>query len=117
MLSRHQNAGQNQNINIANRSFENVAKFGCLGKTVTDQNLIHEEIKSRLNSYTRNACYHSIQIFLSSRLLSTNIKIKTYKTTILSVVLYGCETLTVMEEYRLRVFENRVLRRMFGLRN
>jgi hypothetical protein len=52
---------------------------------------------------------------LSSRLLSRNVKIKIYKTTILPVVLYGCETwsLTLREEHRLRVFENRVLRRIF----
>jgi hypothetical protein len=53
---------------------------------------------------------------LSSRLLSRNVKIKIYKTIILLVVLYGCETLslTLREEHRLRVFENRVLRRIFG---
>jgi hypothetical protein len=53
---------------------------------------------------------------LSSRLLSRNIKTKIYKTIILPVVLYGCETwsLTLREEHRLRVFENRVLRRIFG---
>jgi hypothetical protein len=50
---------------------------------------------------------------LSSCLLSRNVKVKTYNTTILLVVLYGCETwsLTLREEHRLRVFENRVLRR------
>jgi hypothetical protein len=53
---------------------------------------------------------------LSSRLLSRNVKVKIYKTIILLVVLYGCETwyLTLREEHRLRVFENRVLRRIFG---
>jgi hypothetical protein len=53
---------------------------------------------------------------LSSRLLSKNIKIRIYKTTILPAVLYGCETWspTLREEHRLRVFENRVLRRIFG---
>jgi hypothetical protein len=51
-------------------------------------------------------------------LLSKNIKIRIYKTLILPVVLYGCETwsLTLREEHRLRVFENRVLRRIFGPR-
>jgi hypothetical protein len=55
---------------------------------------------------------------LSSRLLSENIKIRIYKTIILPVILYGCETwsLTLREEHRLRVFENRVLRRIFGLK-
>jgi hypothetical protein len=81
--------------------------------TVTNQNLIQEEIK-RFNS--GNACYHSVQNLLSSRLLSKNLKIRIYKTIILPVVLYGCETwsLTLREEHRLGVFENRVLRRIFG---
>jgi hypothetical protein len=53
---------------------------------------------------------------MSSRLLSKNIKFRIYKTIILSLVLYGCETwsLTLREEHTLRVFENRVLRRIFG---
>jgi hypothetical protein len=85
-----------------------------LGTAVTNQNLIQEEIKRRLNS--GNACYHSIQNLLSSRLLSKNVKIRIYKTIILSVVLYGCETwcLTLREEHRLGVFENRVQRGIFG---
>jgi hypothetical protein len=78
--------------------------------------LIQEEIKRRLNS--GNACYHSVQTLLSSRLLSKNLKIRIYKKIILPVVLYGCETwsLILMEEHRLRVFEKRVLRRIFGLK-
>jgi hypothetical protein len=57
-----------------------------------------------------------VQNLLSSRLLSKNLKIKVYRTIILPVVLYGCETwsLILREEHRLRVFENRVLRRAFG---
>jgi hypothetical protein len=64
--SRHQNSEQNQNIRIANESFENVAKFKYLGTTLTDQNDINHEIKSRINS--GNACYHSVENLLSSRL-------------------------------------------------
>jgi hypothetical protein len=82
--------------------------------TVTNQNLIQEEIKRRLNS--GNACYHSVQNLLSSCVLSKNVKDRIYKTIILPVVLYGCETwsLILREEYKLRVFENRVLRRIYG---
>jgi hypothetical protein len=85
-----------------------------LGTNLTNQNSIQEEIKSRLKS--GNACYHSVQNILSSSLLSKNIQIKIYRITILPVVLYGCETwsLTLREERRLRVFENGVLRRIFG---
>jgi hypothetical protein len=83
---------------------------------VTNQNLIQEEIKRRLNS--GNACYHSAQNLLSSSLLSDDLKIRVYKTIILHVVLYGCETwsLILRKAHRLRVFENRVLRRIFGPR-
>ena len=73
-----------------------------------NQNAIAEEIKSRLRS--GNACYHSVQNLLSSRLVSKNLKITIYRTIILPVVLYGCETwsLTLREENKLRVFENSV---------
>jgi hypothetical protein len=108
------NVSQNRDIKIANRSFENVSQFEYLGTTATNQNSVVEEIKRRLNS--GNASYHSVQNLLPSRLLSKNLKIRIYKTIILPVVLYLCETwsLTLKEKHRLRVFENRVLRRIFG---
>jgi len=86
-----------------------------LGTTLTNQSCIQEEDKSKLKS--GNACYYSVQNCLSSSLLSKNLKIKIYRNIILPVVLYGCETwsFTSREERRLRVFENRVLRRIFGL--
>jgi hypothetical protein len=117
LVSRCQKAGQRQSIKIGNRSFDDVAELKYLGTTLTDQNCIHEEIKSRLNS--GNVCYHSFQSLLSFRLLSRNVNIIIYKTTILPVVLYGCETwsLTLKKEHRLRVLENRVLRKIFGLKS
>jgi hypothetical protein len=83
-----------------------------LGMTVTNQNLIQEDVRG-LNS--NNACYHLAQTLLSSCLLSKNIEIRICKNIILPVVLYGCETwpLTLTEEHRLRIFENRVLIRIF----
>ena len=85
-----------------------------MGTTLTNQNSIQEEIKSRLKS--GNACYHSVQNLLSSSLLSKNTKINICGIIILPVVLYGCETgmLTLRDGHRLRVFDNRALRRIFG---
>jgi len=79
-----------------------------------NRNYIQKEIKS--TSKSGNACYHLVQNLLSSSSLSKNIKIMIHRTIILPVVLYGCETwsLTLREDHRLRVFENRVLRRIFG---
>jgi hypothetical protein len=67
-----------------------VSQIKYLGITVTNRNLIQEEIKKKLNS--GNAWYHSVQNLLSSRLLSKNLKIRIYKTIILPAVLYGYET-------------------------
>jgi len=114
VMSRNQNAGRSYSMKIDNSSLERVEEFKCLGAILTNKNYIQEEIKSRLKS--GNACYHSVQIFLSTNVLSKNLKIKIYGTKMLPVVLYGCETwsLTLREKRRLRVFENRVLRRIFG---
>jgi hypothetical protein len=91
-----------------------VEEFKYMGTTLTNQNFIQEEIKGTLKS--GNACYHSVQDLLSSSSLSRNLKIKIYRSIILTVVLYGCETrsLILREESRLRMYENRVLRRTFG---
>jgi hypothetical protein len=104
----------NHSIKIHNSSFERVEEFRLLGINLANQNSIQEEVKSWLKS--GNACYYSVQNLLSSRLLSKNLKIRIYRNVILPVVLHGCETcsLTLKEERRLSVFENRVLRRIFG---
>ena len=81
-------------IKIDNSSFERVEEFKYLGTTSTNQNSTQEEIMSRLNS--GNACYHLVQNILSSSLLSKNLKIKIYRNIILHVVLYGCETWSLM---------------------
>jgi hypothetical protein len=64
LMSRHPNSGQNQNIRTANELFESVARFKYSGTTLTYQNDIHDEIKTRLNS--GNACYYSVQNLLFS---------------------------------------------------
>jgi hypothetical protein len=83
-----------------------------LGKTLTNGKVIHEEIKKRLQS--GKVCYHLAHQLLYSSLLSKYKKITIYR--ILPVASYGSETwsLTLSGERRLRVFENRVLRRIFG---
>jgi hypothetical protein len=72
------------------------------------------EIKSRLKS--GNACYNSVQGLSSSPLLSKHLKMRIRKIIILPVGLYGCEicSLALRDEYRLKVFQKRVLRKLFG---
>jgi len=114
VMSRDQNARRIHSVRIDNSTSERVEEFKYFGTTLTNQNSIAEEIKSR--SKSGNACYHSVQNLLSPRLLSKNLNSKIYRTIILPVVFYGCETgsLTLREERKLRVFENMVLRRIFG---
>ena len=116
VMSREQTAGLSHTMKVDNSSIERMEELKYLGTTLTNQNSIQEEIKSSLKLL--NACYQSVQNLLSSSLLSKNLKIKIYRTIILPVVLYGCETssLTLREEHRLRVFENRMLRTIFGPR-
>ncbi|KAJ4428604.1 hypothetical protein ANN_24648 [Periplaneta americana] len=102
IMSRDQNIVRNGNIKIGDLSFEEEEKFKYLGVTVTNINDTREEIKRRINM--GNACYYSVEELLSSSLLSKNLKVRIYKTVILPVLLYGCETwtLTLREEHRLR---------------
>ena len=89
-MSTEQTAGLSHTMKVDNSSIERVEEFKYLGTTLTNQNSIQKEIKNRLNLW--NACYRSVQNLLSSSLLSKHLKIKIYRTIILPVVLYGCET-------------------------
>ena len=90
VMSRDRNARRDDIGKIDNSSIERVEEFKHLGTMLRDQNSVQDEIRSRLK--LGNACYHSVQNLLSSRLLSKNLKIKIYRTLILPMVLYGCET-------------------------
>ena len=116
IMSRDLNAGRSHSMRTDNNSIERVEEFKYLGTTLTNQYSIQEGIKNRLK--LGNACFYPVQNVLSSSLLSKNLKINIYRTIILPVVLYECETwsLTLREERRLRVSENGVLRRILGLR-
>jgi hypothetical protein len=109
VMSRHQSVGQIYNLLIANKSLKM-----WQSSRIKNQNCIHEKIKRRLNM--GNASYHIVQSVVCFRFLSENSKFKICKTVILPVILYGCETrsLTLRDEYRFRVFENRVMSRTFG---
>jgi len=106
VMTRDQNAARSHSIKNDNGFFESMEEFICLGTTLANQNSIQEEIKSTLQS--GNACYHSVQNLLSSRLLYKTMKIKIYRTIILSVVLCEKEnwSLILKEEHMLRLFQN-----------
>jgi hypothetical protein len=89
-MSHQHTAGQNDNVRVVNKALKNMVEFKYFVTVVTNQNCIHEEIKSRLN--LGKACYHAVQYLFSSHLLLKHVKIKIYRTIILTVVLYGCET-------------------------
>jgi hypothetical protein len=109
-----QTAGRSHNVKIVNNSFEMVEQFKYLGTTLTNQNSIREQIKSRLK--LGNACYLSVKNLLSSSLVLKILKIKMNIIIILPLVLYGCETWSFIleEKRRLKVFENKVFRRIHG---
>jgi hypothetical protein len=89
VMSRDQNEGRIYNIKTYNSSIETVEVSKYLGTTLTNQNSIQKEIKSRFKS--GKAVYHSVQKLMSSSLKSKYLKIKIYRTIILLVVWYGCE--------------------------
>jgi hypothetical protein len=89
VMSRDQNVGRSHSIKNDKRPFESMEECKYLSTTLTNQNSIQEEIKSRLKS--EKACCHLPQNLFSSSLLSKSIKIKIYRTIILPMLLYGCE--------------------------
>jgi hypothetical protein len=89
-MSPDQNAGRSHSMKNGKSSFEIVEEFKYFGTTLTYQNYIQAEIKSRLKS--GNACYHSVQNILSSRVLSNNLTIKVYRTVIFPFDLCGCDS-------------------------
>ena len=114
-MYRNWSEGQRHNIKTGNKVFERVEQFVYLEMTLTHQNPMHRVfLMSRMKS--GNVCCHSVQNLLSSSLLSKSINIKIYRNIIWSVVLYGYKTwsLTLSEEHKLTVFENRVLREILG---
>ena len=115
VMSRDQGAIRSHKLKIDNKSFEREKQFKYLGTVLTDKNSIQEKIKSRFKS--ENIYYNSVQNILSSSLLSIKNS-KMYGAIILSVLLYGCETWSIKlrEEPRLSVLENRMLRRILGLK-
>ena len=80
-IGRHRRVIANAHIKIGSNSYEKVETFKYLGSLLINQNFIQEEIKCKLKA--GNSCYYSVQTLLSSRLISTNLKIKIYKTIIL----------------------------------
>jgi len=110
VVSLEQHAGQYHNIKVGNNSFERLEQFKYLETTLMNQKSIYEEIKSRWKS--GSACQNSVQNLSCSSFLSKGIQIKIYRTLILRVVLYECAawSVTLREEHRLKVLENRVLR-------
>jgi len=113
VMSQDQNAGQNHDTKIYNKTLKMVRPFKYLATTLTNQNSFQEEIKRKLKS--GNAQHHLVQNLLSSNLIPKNIKIKICRTINLPVVLYGCENFVaqIKGEIRLGVFKNRMLRRIF----
>jgi hypothetical protein len=101
-----------QLLNVHNISDVRQIEVHTAEPLVPDPSGFQEKISRKLSS--GDACYLSVQNLLSPSLLSKNVKIRIYRTIILPVVLYGCETwsLTVRKRHRLKVFENRVLRRI-----
>jgi hypothetical protein len=114
VMSRDQHAGKNHNRRKRNTSLKRVGQFTCSGTTLRRQNSIHGELKSRLKS--RNAYKHSMKNLLFLSLLSRNTKDQdTQKCNFeWCFVRYVACSLNLSEKHRLRVFDSRVVRKIFG---
>jgi len=115
-VCREQHAGRSHNVLISIKTFDRVEYFKYFRTILRVQSSILEEVKRRLK--LSNVCYHSVQNLMPSTLLSRNLKINTLSNIILPVVLCGDETwfLILKEKCRLRVFENRLLKKIFGIK-
>ena len=113
-LSANQGRRTVQHINIEEFTFQGVNSFKYLGTIVNNTNTIKEEISKRLLVGNR-AYFANIKLF-TSRLLSRATKFRLYKTLIRPVVCYGAETWTLseMNSNKLRIFERRIVRRIYG---
>ena len=114
MITSRETLNGNFHLTRDEGDIEKMSVFKYLGALITKNNEVEKEVKHKLN--IRNACYYSVQELFSSQILSRNIKLRICETTILPVVLYGSDTwsLTLKEEERLRVFEKKILRKIFG---
>ncbi|KAI5714830.1 hypothetical protein M8J77_006182 [Diaphorina citri] len=113
IFSREENTNT-QTLNIGRHNLERVENFKYLGSTLREDNTIEAEILSRINS--GNRARFALKKMLSSKLLTWTSKIRIYKTLIQPVIVYGAETWTLTKkmESKLMVFENAVLRQIFG---
>lgn len=102
------------NLNIEGYQFEQVGTFTYLGSTINENNNSTYDIKARIMS--GNRCYHAYRELMKSTTLNKGSKLKIYNTIIRPVVTYGCEswTLTNNDEIHLRIFERKILRKIFG---
>jgi hypothetical protein len=101
-------------IKIGEHEIERVQEFKYLGTQVNAQNIMKEEINSRIKQ--GNVVFYANKSLLGNKLLTRKAKIKLCKSVILPVVTYSCETWTLneVEEEKLRIFERKVLRKIFG---
>jgi len=101
-------------LRCGKHEFEHVKEFSYLGSQLNQTNSTNSEIPTRILS--GNHCYYAYEKLMKSKALNSSKKLKVYKSLIRQVVTYGCEawTLTTRGEQYLRIFEHRILRKIFG---